>query len=189
MPPWPRKTDEDVLSFLMGLSEAKSLTDQIKSTAIRLWGKIEDADTHRAWQVLGYENWDTHCQAEFRHLRLRMPREERREVAYSLREAGLSIRAIASATGIDKNTVQTDLAHVYEIHTLGSPVEGPVERAKAVWREDPSLSGFRVMGKAGVCESTVRKARQQWRRRPTRRLSTPTHTISDRQKALPANNY
>ncbi|MGB8503256.1 MAG: hypothetical protein WCE29_13610, partial [Mycobacterium sp.] len=107
--------------------------------------------------VLGYANWDAYCEAEFGSLRVRLPREERRDVVCSLREAGLSIRAIASATGIDKNTVQTDLAHVYEIHT---PVK-PVERAKEVLREDPSLSGFKVMVKAGVSEGTVRKARKQ----------------------------
>ena len=144
---------DPVLTF----SAARALTDSIKSTAQRLWNKVSTAYTGRAWQVLGYANWDAYCEAEFGYLRLRMPREERREVVCSLREAGLTIRAIASATGIDKNTVQTDLAHVCEIHT---PVK-PVERAKEVLRKNPLLSGFKVMLKADVCEGTVRKARKQ----------------------------
>jgi len=37
--------------------------------------------------------------------RLRLPREERAEVVASLRESGLSIRAIAAATGLNKETV------------------------------------------------------------------------------------
>jgi transposase-like protein len=41
--------------------------------------------------------------------RLRLPREERQEVVASLRESGLSVRAIASAVGINKETVGRDL--------------------------------------------------------------------------------
>jgi len=44
-------------------------------------------------------------------------------VVWSLRESGLTIRAIASAAGIDKNTVQSDLAQVSEIHTPAGPVD------------------------------------------------------------------
>ncbi len=40
---------------------------------------------------------------------MRLPREERAEVVSSLRESGLSIRAIASATGMGKQTVQNEL--------------------------------------------------------------------------------
>jgi hypothetical protein len=65
----------------------------------------------RASSALGYTSWDDDCTREFGTTRLRLPREERGEVVASLRESGLSIRAIASATGIDKNTVQTDLSH------------------------------------------------------------------------------
>ena len=131
----------------MSFSAARALTDSIKSTAERLWRRVCTAYTGRAWQVLGYANWDAYCEAEFGSLRVRLPREERRDVVCSLREAGLSIRAIASATGIDKNTVQTDLAHVYEIHTPVKPVEratgldgkipqGPARRPVAVRLQD-----------------------------------------------------
>ncbi|WP_234539438.1 hypothetical protein [Streptomyces shenzhenensis] len=42
--------------------------------------------------------------------RVRLPREERQEVVASLRDSGLSTRAIASATGIAQDTVRRDLA-------------------------------------------------------------------------------
>lgn len=38
-------------------------------------------------------------------VRLRLPREDRQEVVASLRESGLSTRAIASATGLSQSTV------------------------------------------------------------------------------------
>lgn len=101
--------------------EARALTDQIKDTAAVLWELIVAAYHGRAWIALGYESWDVYCIREFGSSRLRIPREERPDMVCSLRQAGLSIRAIASATGIDKNTVQADLAQVSEIHTPDEP--------------------------------------------------------------------
>jgi transposase-like protein len=49
---------------------------------------------------------------------LRLPREERAEVVASLRESGLSIRAIESATGHSKDTIRKDL---YQIGTPADP--------------------------------------------------------------------
>lgn len=99
----------------MTAAEARTLTDRIRGDAESLWEKIADAYLGRADVALGYESWDTYCITEFGSTRLRLPREERAEMVCSLRQSGLSIRAIASAAGIDKNTVQSDL--VSEIHT------------------------------------------------------------------------
>jgi transposase-like protein len=60
----------------------------------------------RSWSALGYESWDDYCTREFGTSRLRLPREERSEVVSSLRESGLSIRAIASATGSGTRQIQ-----------------------------------------------------------------------------------
>ena len=43
-----------------------------------------------------------------------LPREERQEVVASLRDSGLSLRAIEAATGISKKTVISDLRQVVE---------------------------------------------------------------------------
>jgi len=88
---------------------ARTLTDRIKVAVEGTWLLIQDAYTSRAWAELGYPNWDTYCTEEFGASRLRLPREERQEVVASLRESGLSTRAIAAATGINRETVMKDL--------------------------------------------------------------------------------
>ncbi len=100
---------------------ARVLTDAIVATVADAWGLITAAYVGRAWSALGYSSWDDYCSTEFGSLRLRLPREERQEVVASLRESGLSIRAIA-ATGIaSKQTVERDIAGVMNQDT--SPEE------------------------------------------------------------------
>lgn len=89
--------------------QAREHTDKIRSWAEVGWELIRDAYQRRAWAVLGYQTWDEYCHTEFGGVRLRLPREDRPQVVSSLREAGLSTRAIASATGVDQSTVVRDL--------------------------------------------------------------------------------
>lgn len=88
--------------------EARTLTDRIKVAVEGTWLLIQEAYTSRAWAALGYDTWDTYCAAEFGTARLRLPREERQEVVASLRESGMSLRAISSATGISAATAMRD---------------------------------------------------------------------------------
>lgn len=90
--------------------EARDLTDRIKTALGVTWELIVDAYQGRAWAALGYDHWDQYCNAEFGGGRLRLPLEDRREVVASLRDAGLSTRAIAAATGMGATTVRRDLA-------------------------------------------------------------------------------
>lgn len=99
--------------------QARALTDRIKVAVEGTWLLIQEAYTSRAWGALGYETWDDYCNAEFGTARLRLPREERQEVVASLRENGLSLRAIASATGASINTVQADL----QVSQIDTPAE------------------------------------------------------------------
>lgn len=92
--------------------EARTLTDRIKIAVEGTWQLIREAYTSRTWAVLGYDSWDAYCTAEFGDTRLKLPREERQEVVASLRDSGLSVRAIASATGVARNTVREDLRDV-----------------------------------------------------------------------------
>ena len=94
----------------MSAADARRITDQIKAGVEAVWHLIEQAYTTRAWAVLGYPSWDDYCTREFGTSRLRLPREERQEVVASLRESGLSTRAIAAATGLGKGTVDRALA-------------------------------------------------------------------------------
>src|SRR6478735_3053277 len=93
----------------LSAEEARTLTDSILASATVLWDLIKEAYYGRAWVALGYESWDVYCIKELGASRLRIPREERPEMVASLRESGMSIRAIASATGADPKTVQSDL--------------------------------------------------------------------------------
>ena len=93
----------------MSAADARRITDQIKAGVEAVWHLIEQAYVTRAWSSLGYSSWDDYCTREFGTSRLKLPREERTEVVASLRESGLSIRAIASATGLARNTVRGEL--------------------------------------------------------------------------------
>lgn len=94
---------------VMSKAEARELTDKIKADVAEVWVLIARAYDERAWEALGYPCWDDYTSKEFATTRLRLPREEREAVVTSLRDSGLSIRAIASGVGIDTKTVQADL--------------------------------------------------------------------------------
>lgn len=91
-------------------NNARALTDQIKVAVEATWELVKRAYVERAWAALGYDGWDDYCTREFGTSRLRLPREERAEVVASLRESGLSVRAIASATGINRETIRQEVA-------------------------------------------------------------------------------
>lgn len=88
---------------------ARELVDRIESGLVSVWADVQVAYHGRAWLALGYASWDELCRNEFDTTRLRLPREERQEVVASLRETGMSTRAIAAATGTSYDTVQRDL--------------------------------------------------------------------------------
>jgi transposase-like protein len=91
-------------------TQARALTDRIKFGVEAVWEMVKQAYEQRAWLALGYQSWDDYCTREFGTSRLRLPREERAEVVASLRESGLSIRAIASATGTNRETIRQEIA-------------------------------------------------------------------------------
>lgn len=105
--------------------QARRLTDRIKIALDGTWHLIVEAYESRAWSVLGYQSWDSYCTAEFSSTRLKLPREERSEQIRSLREQGLSIRAIASATGNSDQTVQKDLRSPGVVNHYTSPAPAP----------------------------------------------------------------
>jgi len=88
--------------------DARKLTDSLRTTLGVAWELVVRAFTERAWAALGYPSWDAYCAAEFPY-HLQLPKEERQQVIASLREAGLSGRAIAAATGVSEATVRNDL--------------------------------------------------------------------------------
>lgn len=111
--------------------EARALTDRIKIAVEGTWQLIREAYTSRTWAVLGYDSWDAYCAAEFGETRLKLPREERQEVVASLRDSGLSARAISAATGVSEPTVRRDLAGA----SFDAPVIGRDGKTYSVTRE------------------------------------------------------
>lgn len=98
-------------------AQARELTDRIKVAVDGTWELIKQAYLMRAWDALGYTSWDDYCTREFGTSRLRLPREERQEVVISMREIGMSQRAIAAATGNSTRTVNSDLRQVSQSTT------------------------------------------------------------------------
>lgn len=93
---------------------ARQLTDRIKVAVEGTWHLITEAYQSRAWSVMGYASWDDYCTREFGTARLKLPREDRISTVQSLKSAGLSLRAIESATGTSKKTIIADLRQVVE---------------------------------------------------------------------------
>lgn len=111
-------------------ADARVLTDRIKVGVEAVWHLIADAYQGRAWAALGHASWDEYITREFGVSRLRLPREERQEVVASLREQGLSVRAIAAATGDSHMTIQRDLSRVPDV--TPDPAEDEVLDAEIV---------------------------------------------------------
>lgn len=115
--------------------EARALTDRIKIAVEGTWQLIREAYTTRTWAVLGYDTWDAYCTAEFGETRLRLPREERQEVVASLRDSGLSVRAIAAATGVNRETIRQEVAAAGDKKLSPRPVMGTDGKTYTVIRE------------------------------------------------------
>ena len=87
------------------IDRAKASVGQAREELIALWNG-------RAWISLGHASWDALCEAEFWGIRVALPVSERREVVSSMRAEGMSTRAIGSALGVGKSTVDRDLSTV-----------------------------------------------------------------------------
>lgn len=90
------------------LERITALGNDICSLTETMCTEVEAAYFARDWEAMGYASWEDYQHARFP--RLQLPRGERRELVSSLREAGLSTRAIASTAGTGDATVRRDLA-------------------------------------------------------------------------------
>jgi len=138
----------DVDELAMGVSEARELTASIRQVGESMWELVQTAYRGRAWAALGYESWDAYCSTEFAATRLALPREDRQEVVQSLRETGMSTRAIAAATGVSAMTVSTDLASVKNLTV--APIVGV--NGKTYQPTQPAPAVAHVSHNSGVNE-------------------------------------
>lgn len=93
-------------------ADARELTDQIAEGLADVHALIMQAWEGRAWEALGFNTWDAWIDANFRGLQLRPPRERREEVVQSMRDAGMSVRAISQATDLGVGTIHRATAGV-----------------------------------------------------------------------------
>lgn len=112
-------TSLEIKETCLSAEYARELTRKIRVGLEGTYALIIDAFKGRAWSALGYSSWDAYCQGEFGSLALQPPREERHQVVMSMREAGMSTRAIASATSIPQRSVVRQLGTAGESN--GSP--------------------------------------------------------------------
>jgi len=88
---------------------ARQLTDKIRAGLDGVYQLIIQAFQHRIWIPLGYHSWDEYVRREFGNLALRPPLEARDEVLQSMRDAGMSLRSIGTATQMHYSTVSKEL--------------------------------------------------------------------------------
>ena len=88
--------------------EARAVTAQLQEHLGKVWELLLEAYKGRAHEVLGYDSWAEYCSAEFATDRLRLPRGERREAVAKMRDEGMSVREVAAALGVNKETVVHD---------------------------------------------------------------------------------
>ena len=128
------------------VTEPKQLTEtQARELSAKIYQKLDDAwqlivqaYQGRAWVALGYRTWDDWVRGEFTAVPLAMPKERREQTVRSLRDAGLSVRAIASATGEGRDTVhrivnpEADVRYRTTPGTTPEPAAEPVLDAEVV---------------------------------------------------------
>lgn len=114
------------MSEVMRTGEARERIDRVRALVNAAWDDLIALYQQRAWESLGYDNWDDMCAAEFQGARIALPRDDRREVVSQLHDQGMSTRAIGSALGVSHDTVHKDLAGVRNLtpETEPKPVTG-----------------------------------------------------------------
>lgn len=85
------------------ITNARALGEQFFSHIV--W-QIEN----RAWEALGYADWDEMREAEYADMKgIIAPRQDRPELVTRMRQAGMTQRAIAANLGVTQQTVSNDL--------------------------------------------------------------------------------
>lgn len=136
-------TDDSQGHHELNAQEARELTDKIRAGLEGIFELIKAAYSGFAWAALGYSSWDAYVQREFGNLHIQPPREERSQVVDSMRAAGLSTRAIATAIGSSQTTVRRDLAQ------LGEPNGSPNHADAAGGKQSQCLDSTRILGRDG----------------------------------------
>ncbi len=90
------------------LLDARRRVEQIRTAVEDIKSLIVEAYRARDWETLGYANWGDYCTEEFGGT-VAIPREERGDVVFTLRDAGLSTRAIGAAIGVTDTVMHNNI--------------------------------------------------------------------------------
>jgi hypothetical protein len=91
----------------LGQTEARERCDRIKKMVTVVVEDVISLYEGRGWLALGYQSWAELCRVEFDGVQLAPP--QRREAVTVYRDAGMSVRAIAAATGVAKSVISDDI--------------------------------------------------------------------------------
>jgi hypothetical protein len=134
--------DGVVMEAGLSAEAAREITARIRVALEGVHILIVEAYRGRAWAGMGYRTWDAYCKGEFGNLSLQPPLEERQQTLQSLREAGLSLRAIAAATQLGRGTVARGLSLAEDAGVPdGTPAEIVGTDGKTYPRRPPKVIG------------------------------------------------
>lgn len=101
-------------------AEARSLTDEVKHDAERLWRKLVELYDGKAHLALGYSSWGSYFKSEFGGSRSR---------AYQLLDAGRALEIVSQSTTVD--SLPRNEAQAREL----APLLSEPDRLRDAWRE------------------------------------------------------
>ena len=104
-------TGEFVAEVIPALTydEARALTDEINNDTLQASIKVAQAWQGQAWKPLGYKSWEDYADAELPLLGSNQA--NRHVLLVSLRNVGMSTRAIAAVTGLHHSTIARGVAN------------------------------------------------------------------------------
>lgn len=120
--------------------DAQELTTRIRASVQELWPLLVEAFQRRAWVALGYESWNAYCDTELRGMRPAIDRTERQAHALEMRQAGMSLPAIASALGVSLGTAHAD-TQAFSSESLPTEIQGADGKTYASTRPTSTPSG------------------------------------------------
>ncbi len=89
-------------------TEIRRLSAQISGQLHQVRVLLDEAQTGMIHKVLGFPSWTAYVADALSGIRLALSGDDRRDMVQLLAEAGMSVRAIETATGIPKSTVARD---------------------------------------------------------------------------------
>jgi len=121
--------------------EARARAERIRSgmRVLAEWQQdVIAAYAAQDWAALGYDTWDGYLDGEFGEHRVKLPREQRREIVAGMSAAGMSSRAIGAAVGVDHKTVVNDRAATGEFSPVPETVLSLDGRERPAFRSAPA---------------------------------------------------